>query len=66
MANDRWLNNFLLKTYSHAYTNMCECTRAHTHTLIKGNESRKRPWGRLLGAQIRKLGLKQPRKAEVH
>lgn len=62
MANDRWLNNFLLNTHSHAYTDMC--THAHTHTLIKGNESRARPWGRLLGAQICKL--KQPRKAEVH
>lgn len=65
MAGDRWLNNFLLKTYSHAYTDMCECTHAHTHTLIKGEESRKRPWRRLLGAQLCRLGLKQPRDAEV-
>lgn len=65
MANDRWLHDFLLSTYSYAYTNMC--THAYTHTLINGRkESRKRPWGRLLGAQLCRPGLKQPRKAEMH
>lgn len=38
-------------------------THAHTHTLIKGNKGRKGPWGRLLGTQIGRFGLKYLRKA---